>query len=81
MENYAASCLGMPAKKLGHIEELRQNAGLEKDDSSEDASLISLPAKERVRRLCRWYLGDKRWYDDFEEWCNSQGLKIVEDEK
>ena len=60
---------------------LRQRQGLEDFDTSKDKRLLKTSPRDIVREICGWELGDHRWFDSFEQWCNWAGLEIVEKKK
>ena len=57
---------------------LRQRHGLEADDASQDEHLNRIAPLDALREAAGWRLGDTSWADNFIDWANAVGLKVVD---
>ena len=63
-----------------YIEEMRGRLGLKENDDSQDEIILAKDPMDRVALIAGWVLGDDDWAWEFKDWCESQGLKIVEEQ-
>ena len=63
------------------LETLRKRRGLKPDDSSKDEIIKEFSRRDAVEEICGWELGSGNWFQTFEDWLNSCGLKIVKKNK
>ena len=64
-----------------YIQELRQRAGCEEDDTSMDSKNEAMSPIQRVEMIAGWELGDPGWVGRFKDWFESQGLLVVDKKK
>lgn len=63
-----------------YVEEIRQRLNLEDpNDTSKDFLIEKMTPFERVKKLAGWHLGDDGWADTFRDWCESNGLVLIEE--
>lgn len=59
------------------LQQLRQRAGLGKDDTSQDAEIQALPPMTILKHLAAWNLGSPDWADQFIEWAEGAGFTVI----
>ncbi len=56
------------------MEVLRMRRRLDKNDTSKDDQLQSLPPMKRVEELSAWFHGDPSWVREMKSWCEANGI-------